>query len=122
MAVGVTDLDGTAAEAVASELRASDGAAVAGVADVTDQGSVTRVVAAVEQALGPIDVLVNNAGWDRLELFLENDPALWDRLIAVNLKGVLFTTRAVLEGMVPRRGGRVVSVASDAARGGSTGE
>lgn len=90
--------------------------------DVTRLDAMQAAVAAVEAALGEVTVLVNNAGWDRMELFVENDPALWDRLIAVNLKGVLHATRAVLDGMIARGGGRVVSIASDAGRVGSTGE
>jgi len=89
---------------------------------VTSLEAMRAAVVAVEAALGPIDTLVNNAGWDKMELFLDNDPALWDRLLAINLKGVFNTTRAVLEGMAARGGGRVVSIASDAGRVGSTGE
>jgi 2-hydroxycyclohexanecarboxyl-CoA dehydrogenase len=91
-------------------------------ADVTSLDAMRRAVESVEHALGPIAVLVNNAGWDKMELFLDNDPALWDRLFAVNLKGVFNTTRAALEGMATRGAGRVVSIASDAGRVGSTGE
>jgi 2-hydroxycyclohexanecarboxyl-CoA dehydrogenase len=122
MAVGVIDRDGAAAQAVAGEVDHAGGAAFAHAADVSRLDEMRAAVAAVETAVGPIDVLVNNAGWDRLELFLENDPELWDRLIAINLKGVLFATRAVLERMAPRGRGRIVSVSSDAARVGSTGE
>lgn len=122
MAVGVTDVDGGAAEHVAGEVRGLGAPGMATAADVTDFGAVRLAVKAVEEKLGPIDVLVNNAGWDRLEPFLENDPALWDRLIAINLKGVLHATRAVAEGMVARGRGRVISIASDAGRVGSTGE
>jgi 2-hydroxycyclohexanecarboxyl-CoA dehydrogenase len=116
--VGVVDLDGTAAGQVAGEI----GRAAAVAADVTDFGAVRGAVAEIEAALGPVDVLVNNAGWDRLEPFVENDPALWDRLIAINLKGVLHATRAVLDGMIARGRGRIVSISSDAGRVGSTGE
>jgi 2-hydroxycyclohexanecarboxyl-CoA dehydrogenase len=122
MAVGVTDVDGTTAGAVASEILVAGGRAVGATGDVTSLDAMRAAVATVEAALGPVDALVNNAGWDRMELFLENDPALWDRLIAVNLKGVLNTTRAVLEGMAARGRGRIVSIASDAGRVGSTGE
>jgi 2-hydroxycyclohexanecarboxyl-CoA dehydrogenase len=121
-AAGVTDLDGASAEAVAAEIRAAGGQAIGLAADVTDAPGLAAAVAAVETALGPIEALVNNAGWDRLQPFVENDPALWDRLIAVNLKGVLHATRAVLDGMIARRRGRIVSISSDAARVGSTGE
>jgi 2-hydroxycyclohexanecarboxyl-CoA dehydrogenase len=121
-AVGVTDLDGASAERVAAEIQAAGGRAAGMAADVSDPGTVRAAVATVEQTLGPLDVLVNNAGWDRLQPFVENDPALWDRLIAVNLKGVLHVTRAVLDGMIARRRGRIVSISSDAGRVGSSGE
>jgi 2-hydroxycyclohexanecarboxyl-CoA dehydrogenase len=122
VAVGVTDVDGAAATSVVEEIRAAGGKAVAAVADVTRAETLESALATVETALGPVDLLVNNAGWDRLEPFMENDPALWDRLIAVNLKGPLWTTRVVLAGMLERGVGRVVNVASDAGRVGSMGE
>jgi 2-hydroxycyclohexanecarboxyl-CoA dehydrogenase len=122
VAVGVTDVDAASAAAVAAEVVAAGGRATGTPGDVTSLDAMRAAVAHVEESLGPIDVLVNNAGWDRMELFLENDPALWDRLLAINLKGVFNTTRAVLERMAPRGGGRVVSIASDAGRVGSTGE
>jgi 2-hydroxycyclohexanecarboxyl-CoA dehydrogenase len=122
LAVGATDLDGRNAAAVADEIARAGGRGCAATADVASLDAMRGAVTAVEQALGPIDVLVNNAGWDKMELFLDNDPALWDRLLAINLKGVFNTTRAVLEGMVAHGGGRIVSIASDAGRVGSTGE
>jgi 2-hydroxycyclohexanecarboxyl-CoA dehydrogenase len=90
--------------------------------DVTQLDAMRAAVTAVSAALGDVTVLVNNAGWDRIEPFVENDPALWDRLIAVNLKGVLYATRAALDGMIARGRGRIVSIASDAGRVGSSGE
>ncbi len=122
MAVGIVDLDGATAAAVAGEVTATGGHATSAVADVSDRTAVAGAVATVEQALGPIDVLVNNAGWERLALFVESDPALWDRLIAINLKGPLTVSHVVLPGMIARRRGRIVSIASDAGRVGSTGE
>ena len=71
-------------------------------------------------ALGPIDVLVNNAGWDEFRPFLETDEAFWDRVIEVNFKGCLRLTRAVLPGMVERGFGRMVNIGSDAGRVGSS--
>ena len=91
-------------------------------ADVADHGAVRAAVSQVESALGPPDVLVNNAGWERLALFVETEPVFWDRLVAVNFKGPLNATRAVLDGMIARRRGRIVSISSDAGRVGSTGE
>ena len=122
LAVGVTDHDGATARTVADEIVAAGGRATSHAADVTSLEAMRAAVRAVEEALGPIDALVNNAGWDRMELFLDNDPALWDRLLAINLKGVFNTTRAALERMTARGAGRIVSIASDAGRVGSTGE
>ncbi|MBM3568594.1 MAG: SDR family oxidoreductase [Alphaproteobacteria bacterium] len=107
---------------------AAEAAALAGprargyAADIADYAQVERAVAACEAELGPIDALVNNAGWDRVGLFLDSRPAEWDRLIDVNLKGPLNLHRAVLPGMLARKRGRVVTIASDAGRVGSSGE
>ena len=117
--VAVTDIDKDAAAAAASEL---GGDAVAVHLDVTDALSVAAAVEETCAALGPIDILVNNAGWDRLSPFVDTDEDLWDRLIAINLKGVLHTCRTVVPQMTERRTGRIVNISSDAGRVGSTGE
>src|SRR5436305_2543308 len=88
--------------------------------DVTDGRSVAAAVEKAAAALGPIEILVNNAGWDELRPFVETDEDFWDRVIAVNFKGCLHTTRALLPGMVERGFGRVVNIASDAGRVGSS--
>jgi len=88
--------------------------------DVTDPGSVAAGVEAVVAGLGPVDVLVNNAGWDEFRPFLETDEDFWDRVIDINLKGCLRVTRAVVPRMVEREYGRVVNIASDAGRVGSS--
>ncbi len=120
--VAVCDLDGAAAEAVAAGIGEAGGRARAWRLDITDQAAVVAAVAAVEAALGPIDVLVNNAGWDRAMDFLDSDKALWEKVVAVNLWGHLHMHHAVLTGMKARGRGRVVNIASDAARVGSSGE
>jgi 2-hydroxycyclohexanecarboxyl-CoA dehydrogenase len=102
---------------------AQTAAAVGGIAvhlDVTDGGSVDRAVAEVERQLGPIEILVNNAGWDERHAFLETDEAFWDRVIEINFKGCLRTSRRVVPGMVERGYGSVVNIGSDAARVGSS--
>jgi 2-hydroxycyclohexanecarboxyl-CoA dehydrogenase len=88
--------------------------------DVTDSASVNDALERVRGTLGPIEVLVNNAGWDELLPFLETDEAFWDRVIDINYKGCLRTTRAVLPGMVERGWGRLVNIGSDAGRVGSS--
>jgi 2-hydroxycyclohexanecarboxyl-CoA dehydrogenase len=120
--VAVFDLNLDAAEKVAAAIRAEGGQAQALRCDITDRASVDAAVAAAEKALGPIDVLVNNAGWDVFKPFVKTVPAEWERLIAINLTGALHMLHAVLPGMAERRRGRIVNVASDAARGGSSGE
>jgi len=117
--VAITDLDEAAARAVARE---ASGVVLALRLDVTDEATIREAVAEAERALGPLDVLVNNAGWDKVEPFVQSTPETWDRLIAINLKGPLRCTRAVLDGMIARGRGRIVSVASDAGRVGSSGE
>lgn len=119
MAVAVCDLDEARCREVAAELRAP-GAGVA--LDVCDGAAVAACVETVERELGPVDVLVNAAGWDELRPFLETDEPFWQRVIDVNFTGCLRTCRAVVPGMVERGFGRVVNVASDAARVGSAGE
>lgn len=121
-AVGALDLDGARAEAAAAELRASGARALALPCDIRDGDAVARAVAACEGGLGPLFGLVNNAGWDRAAPFLETEPAFWREVIDVNLVGPLHVTRAALPGLVARGAGRVVSIASDAGRVGSSGE
>src|SRR5689334_7945332 len=120
--VAVLDVRLEAAEAVAAAARDAGGTAQALRCDITDRASVDAAVAAVERELGPIVVLVNNAGWDVFKPFAKTEPAQWERLIAINLVGALHMHHAVLPGMVARRAGRIVNVSSDAARVGSSGE
>ena len=120
--VAVFDLNTGAAEQVADAIRTAGGQARAFTCDITDRTSVDQAVAAAEAALGPIDVLVNNAGWDIFKPFTKTEPAQWDKLIAINLTGALNMHHAVLPGMAARKQGRIVNIASDAARVGSSGE
>ena len=120
--VAVLDLNPEAAERVAAAIRATGGQAEAFRCDITDRASVDSAVAATEAGFGPIDVLINNAGWDVFKPFTRTQPAQWDKLIAINLTGALHMHHAVLPGMAARKSGRIVNVASDAARVGSSGE
>jgi 2-hydroxycyclohexanecarboxyl-CoA dehydrogenase len=120
--VAVFDLNLDAAETVAAAIRAEGGQAQAFRCDITDRDSVNAAVQACEAQLGPIDVLVNNAGWDVFKPFTKTEPAQWDRLIAINLTGALHMHHAVLPGMAARKRGRIVNISSDAARVGSSGE
>ncbi|MGQ0544848.1 MAG: SDR family oxidoreductase [Betaproteobacteria bacterium] len=86
--------------------------------DITDYAAVKKAV----DAAGPVDILVNNAGWDTFKPFLKTDPAFWQKIISINLLGAMNLLHCVLPGMVERGGGKVVSIASDAGRVGSSGE
>jgi len=109
----------TARESAGSILEAGGHAAAFGL-DVTDGSSVSAAISAAERELGSIEILVNNAGWDELRPFVETDEPFWDRVIEVNFKGCLQTTSELLPGMVERGYGRIVNIASDAARVGSS--
>src|SRR4051812_933010 len=122
-AIAVCDLDGEAAAKTAAGIAERHGARTAGVpADIADSAAVRAAVNRVRAELGPPDILVNNAGIDVIELFTDSAEETWDRIIAVNLRGTITMTRAVLDSMTERGGGRIVHIASDAGRVGSSGE
>jgi len=120
--VGIFDLDAATGETVAKEIGAKGGRASLHALDISDYAAVTRAVADFESASGPISFLVNNAGWDRAANFLDTTPEFWRKIIAINLEGPLNMNHVVLRGMAERGFGRVVNVASDAGRVGSSGE
>jgi 2-hydroxycyclohexanecarboxyl-CoA dehydrogenase len=117
--VVIADVDGTTANATAEEIGRG---AVAVKMDVTDPASVRDGVAEAVRAAGPIEILVNNAGWDKVEPFVKSQEETWDRVLAINLKGPIRCARAVLDGMIERKAGKIISISSDAGRVGSTGE
>jgi 2-hydroxycyclohexanecarboxyl-CoA dehydrogenase len=119
-AVAVGDLRTDEANEAAQGLQAAGRQAVAVPLDVTDSSSVDDAVRRAVGELGPIDVLVNNAGWDEYHAFLETDEPFWDRIIEINFKGCLRLTKAILPGMVERGWGRVINIGSDAGRVGSS--
>jgi 2-hydroxycyclohexanecarboxyl-CoA dehydrogenase len=90
--------------------------------DLTDKTSIEDFVAAAHRRVGRIDGLVNGAGWDQIQPFLENPPEIWDRVIAVNLMGAVRLTHGVLPPMVTAGAGKIVNISSDAGRVGSMGE
>ncbi len=90
--------------------------------DLTDRASIDRFAAAALEKKSPLDGLVNGAGWDEIQPFLENSFEMWDRVLAINLMGAIRLTRRVLPPMVEARAGKIVNVASDAGRVGSMGE
>ncbi len=119
-AVAVADLLVEQARAVAEEIAASGAEAVAVELDVTDRESVIRGIEASREAIGPLAILVNNAGWDELRAFVDTEEEFWERVLEVNFKGALRMTQAVLPGMIDAGFGRIVSIGSDAARVGSS--
>jgi 2-hydroxycyclohexanecarboxyl-CoA dehydrogenase len=113
-AVVVADIDAPGTSAICGDI---DGLGLE--CDVTDARSVRASVAAAEATAGPIDVLVNNAGGGVFAMFVDTDEHLWDSVLAVNLRGVIACTHAVLPGMYERRRGAIVNVASEAGRVGA---
>jgi 2-hydroxycyclohexanecarboxyl-CoA dehydrogenase len=107
---------------VAEDITAAGGKAQAFTCDITQREQVDAAIAATQAAFGSIDVLVNNAGWDIFKPFTKTVPAEWDKLISINLVGALHMLHAVLPIMAAKGGGRVVNIASDAGRVGSSGE
>jgi 2-hydroxycyclohexanecarboxyl-CoA dehydrogenase len=114
--VAVTDLNLAGARELASEL---DGAGLE--LDVRSGDSIRSAMEAAEEELGPLAVLVNNAGYDEFGWFGQSTEDVWDRVLAVNLRGVLAVTHAALPGLQERGYGRIVNVASEAGRAGSAG-
>jgi 2-hydroxycyclohexanecarboxyl-CoA dehydrogenase len=120
--VAVSDIDLEAAAGTAELITGKGGSAAAFQLDVTSSESVQALRSAVDEQLGPASVLVNNAGWGQPELFVDNEPAVWDKLVAVNFLGPVTVTRAFIDPMIEKEGGRIVNIASDAGRVGSSRE
>ena len=121
--VGVFDINPTGAAETVAAIEAAGGKALAVQCDITDYAAVTAAVASFEQQAGAgTDVLVNNAGWDTPIPFLKTEPAFWQKVTAINWFGPLHMTHAVAQGMAARKSGRIVQIASDAGRVGSSGE
>ena len=120
--VTIADLNAAGARLVAAEIDKAGGQAFAQPLDITD---VTAVDAAVDAAAARSDglqILVNCAGWDRPMPFVDTTPEFWDRILAINLKGPMACTRAALRHMIRQESGKIISIASDAGRVGSSGE
>lgn len=101
-----------AAEGLVSELRSQGRAAMAFQADVADRGAVEAMVRATSETLGPVELLVNNAGISQYGLFQDVDDAAWDRVLAVNLTGPRNAIRAVLPHMLSEKRGCIVNISS----------
>ena len=120
--VVIGDIDEAGGQGAAAE------AAAAGLAidylplDLTDPAAIDGFAAALAQRAPPVDGLVNGAGWDQIQPFLDNPPQMWDRVMAINLMGAIRLTRGLLPAMIAMGQGRIVNIASDAGRVGSMGE
>ena len=109
-------------DAAAGSIDGLDGPAGAFAMDVSDSASVAAGVAEVRRELGPVSVLVNNAGIDKVEAFVESTEETWRAIVGVNYLGTVIVTRAVLDEMIEAGYGRIVHISSDAGRVGSSGE
>ena len=116
--VAIADLDGAAASTAARQLCELGIDAIGVAVDVADEGQVQTMVETVEQALGGIDILVNNAGIVSTGPLLDVSAAEWNRVLAIDLTSVFFCAKAVLPGMMARRAGRIINIASVAGKRG----
>lgn len=112
LAVAVVDIDEESGARVARDIGANGGLARAWRMDVTDRGEVEQVVAEVEDGLGPVEVLVNNAGYAEQAAFLEMSQEQWQREFEVIVSGAIHCSRAVLRGMRERNSGAIVNIGS----------
>jgi 2-hydroxycyclohexanecarboxyl-CoA dehydrogenase len=118
--VAVVDVDVESAQATAESITAAGGTALAVRADVTDTGSVRAAVQTVTDELGPVEIAVNNAGWDDFMNFVDTTEDFWERILDINFTGMLRVTHTVVPGMIERGWGRVINIGSDAGRVGSS--
>ncbi|HEX3176331.1 MAG TPA: 3-oxoacyl-ACP reductase family protein [Methylomirabilota bacterium] len=120
--VAVADLNGDGARQTVSQIQAAGGIGVAQPLDITSVAAVQSSIDGVAAHWGALHILVNCAGWDRPMPFVDTTPEFWDKILAVNLKGPMACTQAALRHMIRQGSGKIVSIASDAGRVGSTGE
>lgn len=120
--IAVGDLVGENADSVRDEIKSLRVNALACKVDLTKRVEVEQMVEKVLSQFGQLDILVNSAGWDRLEPFLESSEETWERILAINFKSVLYTAKAVLPHMISRGSGKIVNISSDAGRVGSSWE
>ena len=120
--VCAADLNTEALKVTSAEIEKLGSKCVAVTTDVTNFESVTAMVKQSEETLGQTDALMNCVGWDIIEPFWKNSVEYWDKVIDINYKSVVYCSRAVLDGMMERKAGRIINISSDAGRGGSSGE
>ncbi|WP_191090691.1 SDR family NAD(P)-dependent oxidoreductase [Niallia endozanthoxylica] len=122
MDIIVTDVNIDNANETVSIVEKEGGKAVAVYCDVTKLESVQEAVGASIAHFGKIDVLVNNAGWDKVEPFLKSEPSTWKLIVDINMMGQIHTCKEILPIMIENGYGKVVNIASDSGRVGSSGE
>lgn len=120
--VFIGDINETQGEHVAREIRSNGVIADFVRLDVTNRASITAFAEVVHRRCSKADIVVNAAGWDKIEPFVKNTPELWDQVVALNLLGPIAVSRAFLDPMIEARSGKIINIASDAGRVGSTGE
>jgi 2-hydroxycyclohexanecarboxyl-CoA dehydrogenase len=118
----IGDIDEVGAQSTAAEGRAAGVAVDFLPLDLTSTAAIDNFIAAVHARARPVGGLVNGAGWDMMQPFLDNPLEMWDRVLAINLTGPIRLTRGLLSPMVEARAGKIVNISSDAGRVGSTGE
>jgi 2-hydroxycyclohexanecarboxyl-CoA dehydrogenase len=117
--VSIFDLDREAAERAAQAIGDKGGEAIACAVDVSDRAQIDDAVARTRLELGPVLVLVNGAGKDGFDPFMDITPELWERIIAVNLTGTFHCTQSVLPDMLDAKWGRIVNISSSSAQTGA---
>ena len=120
--IAVADIARENADKVSHEAQRLGAQAMACPVDLTRKSEVDEMVGTIIERFGRIDILVNCQGWDRLEPFVESSEETWEKLLAINFKSVLYTARAVLPNMISHGSGKIVNIASDAGRVGSSWE
>ncbi len=120
--VFLADIAEQQGEQAAADIRAKGQGAEFVRLDVTDDGSISDFAREVQDANKDIDIIASVAGWSRTEPFMDNTPEFWDQQIALNLMGHVKVIHAFLPGMMERKSGRIITIASDAGRVGSLGE
>jgi 2-hydroxycyclohexanecarboxyl-CoA dehydrogenase len=120
--VAVFDLNFENAQATAQEIRKLSRKSEAFKVDVAEWKSVEEATRRAMESMDKVHILVNNAGWDQIQPFVDTKPEFWNKVIAINLMGVIHCSRAVLDPMIERQAGKIINIASDAGRVGSLGE
>jgi 2-hydroxycyclohexanecarboxyl-CoA dehydrogenase len=121
IAVGVLDLAVEDCQRVVAEIEAAGGKALALQASIADRGQMTAAIAQLREALGPLTIVVNNAGMTGMVPFRDLTDEQWDKMLEINLKGTFIVTQMALPDMVAAKWGRIVNISSSSAQTGAAG-